>query len=56
MGTYIVGAIVIVVIGLAVFGYMKNKKSGGGCASGCSSCPYADGCGHAGEDGDNLIK
>ena len=38
MGTVIVGAIVLGVVGLAVRSIMKDKKSGKGCNGNCGSC------------------
>ncbi|MGJ4848857.1 FeoB-associated Cys-rich membrane protein [Bacillota bacterium Meth-B3] len=45
MGTWVVGAIVAVVIGLAARKVYKDRKTakgcGGGCGGGCAGCPHA---------------
>lgn len=43
MGTYIVAAILIIIVGSIIYKMYKNKKSGGssggcGCSGGCSGC------------------
>ena len=38
MGTVVVGAIVVVIAGLAVRSIVKDKKSGKGCNGKCGSC------------------
>ena len=38
MGTVVVGAIVVVIAGLAVRSIVKDKKSGKGCNGNCGSC------------------
>ena len=43
MGTYIVGAIVLGIVGLAIRKIYQDKKAGKGCGS-CESC----GCGCSG--------
>jgi len=45
MGTYIVGTIVAVIIGLIIFKIFKDRKSGKGCGCGCESCSACPGCG-----------
>ena len=48
MGTYIVGAIVLGIVGLAIRKIYQDKKAGKGCGS-CESC----GCGGCGCSSDN---
>ena len=43
MGTLIVGAIVLCVIGLAAYKVYKDRKNGKGCGHGCESCSYCSG-------------
>ena len=38
MGTVVVGAIVVVIAGLAIRSIRKDKKSGKGCNGNCGSC------------------
>ena len=38
MGTVVVGAIVVVIAGLAVRSIVKDKKIGKGCNGNCGSC------------------
>lgn len=40
MGTFIVGAALVLCIGLALRSVIKSHKSGG-CAGGCAGCPGA---------------
>ena len=49
LGTVLVGALVLVIVGLLIFslvrGRIENKKSGKcGCSCGCSGCPMKGGC------------
>lgn len=43
MGTWIVGAVVLVLIGLAARKVYKDQKSGAGCGCGCDGCPKSGG-------------
>lgn len=38
MGTYIVGAIILAVIGLAIRSVYKSRKKGDSCGCGCTNC------------------
>ncbi|MBE6859360.1 MAG: FeoB-associated Cys-rich membrane protein [Ruminococcus sp.] len=45
MGTIIVLAVVLILIGLAVYSIRKDKKSGkSSCGCGCSGCAMRDRC------------
>lgn len=47
LGTIIVGLIVAVIVGLAVYSLAKNKKKGKsscGCGCGCGHCPNNSSC------------
>ena len=50
LGTVLVGAVVLVIVGLLILslvrGKIKNKKAGKcGCSCGCSGCPMKGSCG-----------
>lgn len=50
LGTVLVGAVVLVIVGLLILslvrGKIKNKKDGKcGCSCGCSGCPMKGSCG-----------
>ena len=38
MGTFIVGAILVIVVGLIIRKIIKDKKKGSGCDGNCSNC------------------
>ena len=45
MGTFIVLIILIAVVGLVIFGMIKDKRSGkGGCSHGCQNCAMHGQC------------
>jgi len=44
MGTWIVGAVVVWVIGLAAYKVYKDRQSGKGCGPGCESYSCCPGC------------
>jgi hypothetical protein len=44
MENYIVAAILVLAVGIAIFYIVKAKKSG----KKCIGCPYADSCGKSG--------
>lgn len=43
MATYIIAAIIAVLVVLAARSYF-GKKYAGGCGGGCGGCPYANKC------------
>ena len=50
LGTVLVGAVVLVIVGLLILslvrGKIKNKRAGKcGCSCGCSGCPMNGSCG-----------
>ncbi|MBE5901832.1 MAG: FeoB-associated Cys-rich membrane protein [Lachnospiraceae bacterium] len=38
MGTFIVGAILVIAVGLIIWKMVKDKKNGKGCCGDCGSC------------------
>lgn len=44
MGTFIVSAVVLCIIGLAAHRVYKDRKSGEGCGHGCENCSGCSGC------------
>lgn len=45
MGTYIVGGILLVIVGAIISNMIKKKKNGQtSCGCGCSGCPSAGMC------------
>ena len=42
LGNIIVGALVLAIIALAIWGVIRNKKKGGGC--GCAGCDKNGNC------------
>ncbi|MBR4626313.1 MAG: FeoB-associated Cys-rich membrane protein [Ruminococcus sp.] len=45
MGTFIVLLIVLLVVGLAMFSIIRDKRSGkGGCSHGCQNCAMHGQC------------
>ena len=38
MGTWIVGAVLVVIVGLIVRSMIKDKKNGKGCGGDCGHC------------------
>jgi len=44
MGTFVVGAIVFGLIGLAAYKTYKDRKNGKGCGCGCESCAGCTDC------------
>ena len=53
MGDMIIGGIIMIVLGLAVFKMYRDKKNHKSCCSSCSGCKHAvtdnegnSGCGH----------
>ena len=49
MGTFIVGAILIIIVGLIVAGMIRDKKKGkstcgGSCGHGCGGCAMNGSC------------
>ena len=38
MGNIIVGAVILIVVGIAIWSIYKDKKSGGGCDGNCGNC------------------
>ena len=55
LGTVLVGAVVLVIVGLLILslvrGKIKNKKAGKcGCSCGCSGCPMRGGCAGSAEE------
>ncbi len=50
----VVIAILLVMIGAAVFSMIHNRKKGRSlCGGSCCSCPYGESCKKAGKDEDN---
>ena len=43
MGTWMVGAVVLFVIGWAGYQLVKDRKNGKGCGCGCEHCSCSDG-------------
>jgi len=39
MVTWIVGTVVVVIVGLAVYKVYKDRKDGKGCSCACGECP-----------------
>lgn len=42
--TIAVGAVVLALVGLALWSMHRAKKKGAGCACGCGGCPHAESC------------
>jgi hypothetical protein len=44
MGTWIVGAVVVYIVGLAAYKVYKDYQSGKGCGHGCEGCRTSGSC------------
>lgn len=45
MADFIVGGLIVVIVALSIYRYVKRQKSGGGCDSCGDSCEISDKCG-----------
>ena len=42
--TILVGAVILALIGLALWSMRRSKKKGSGCCGSCAGCPHAGNC------------